>query len=331
MGRRCSLSLVEQGKIYAFKKCGKSNREIGKLLNRSHNVVNNFLRLRNAYGSKKSSGRPSKVTPRQRRTIVKELKSGNMSLSSLARQQNPPISKSTVHRVVKKFGNLVYLKRKAAPKLTKKHKEKRLKFAQEVMSWKEDWHRVIFSDEKKFNLDGPDGWQYYWHDLRNDRQIFSKRQAGGGSVMVWAGFGSAGKTDIAFVDNRLNAAGYQQLLEQYFLPQSEHIGGPFFMFQQDNAPVHTAKSTFEWFLDNGVHIIDWPPCSPDLNPVENMWGILARAVYAGGRQYNSTADLKKAISSEWSKIETNCLQKLVATMPNRIYELIQKKGTKISY
>lgn len=128
MGRRCSLSLVEQGKIYAFKKCGKSNKEIGKLLNMSHNVMNNFLRLRNVYGSKKSSSRPSTVIPRQRRAIVKELKSGNMSLSSLYRQQNPPISKSTAHRVVKKFGNLVYLKKKAAPKLTKKHKEKRLKF-----------------------------------------------------------------------------------------------------------------------------------------------------------------------------------------------------------
>ena len=84
-----------------------------------------------------------------------------MSLSTLARQQNLPTSKSTVHRVVKKFGNLVYVKRKAAPKQTKEHKEKSLKFAQKVMSWKRDWYRVIFSDEKKFNLDDPDGWQYY--------------------------------------------------------------------------------------------------------------------------------------------------------------------------
>ena len=112
-----------------------------------------------------------------------------------------------------------------------------------------------------------------------------------------AGFEGARKTYIAFVDNRLNAAGYQQLLEQYFLPQSEHIGGPFYMFQHDNAPVHTAKSTSEWFLGNEVYITDWPPCSSDLNPVENMWVILARAIYAGERQYNCTADLKKAISS----------------------------------
>ena len=129
----------------------------------------------------------------------------------------------------------------------------------------------------------------------------------------------------------MNTAGYQKLLEQYFLPQSEYIRGPFFMFQQDNAPVHTAKSTFEKFLDDGVYIIDWPHCSLDLNPVENMWSILARAVYANERQYSSTADLKKAIFSKWSKIEKKCLQKLVETMQNRIYKLIPKKGGKISY
>lgn len=70
-----------------------------------------------------------------------------MSLCTLASQQNSPISKSTVHRMVK-FGNLVYWKRKESAKLTKNYKYKRLKFAQKVMSWKEDWYRVIFTDEK---------------------------------------------------------------------------------------------------------------------------------------------------------------------------------------
>ena len=60
---------------------------------------------------------------------------------------------------------------------------------------------------------------------------YSRRgKTGGSSVMVWVRFRDAGKFDIAFVDNLLNVAGYQQLLEQCFLPQSEYTGGPFFMF-----------------------------------------------------------------------------------------------------
>ena len=49
------------------------------------------------------------------------------------------------------------------------------------------------------------------------------------------------------------------------------------MFQLDNAPMQTAaKFTFEWFLDNCVHIIDWKPCRLDLNPEKSMWGIFVR-------------------------------------------------------
>jgi len=42
---------------------------------------------------------------------------------------------------------------------------------------------VLFSDEKKFSLDGPDGLNHYWHDLRKEPLTFSRRNFGGGSVM----------------------------------------------------------------------------------------------------------------------------------------------------
>lgn len=52
------------------------------------------------------------------------------------------------------------------------------------MAWADQWKRVIFSDEKKVNLDGPDGLNYYWHDLRNEKEIKMSRNFGGGAVMV---------------------------------------------------------------------------------------------------------------------------------------------------
>ncbi len=42
-----------------------------------------------------------------------------------------------------------------------------------------------------------------------------------------------------------------------------------FIFQQDLAPAHTAKSTKTWLNDHGVGVLDWPAHSPDLNPIEN--------------------------------------------------------------
>ena len=47
-----------------------------------------------------------------------------------------------------------------------------------------DWTKVVFSDEKKFNLDGPDGCAYYWLDLRKEEKLFRKRVEGGGFLML---------------------------------------------------------------------------------------------------------------------------------------------------
>ena len=57
----------------------------------------------------------------------------------------------------------------------------------------------MWSDEKKFNLDGRDGLVYKWHDLRKEKQWFSKRHSGGQSVIVWACFAGQLKSELAFL------------------------------------------------------------------------------------------------------------------------------------
>jgi transposase len=40
---------------------------------------------------------------------------------------------------------------------------------------------------------------------------------------------------------------------------------------QDNASIHTAKKITQWFEDEGILVLDWPPCSPDMNPIGHLW------------------------------------------------------------
>ncbi|CAO4381249.1 unnamed protein product [Caenorhabditis nigoni] len=189
---------------------------------------------------------------------------------------------------------------------------------------------VVFSDEKKWNLDGPDGYRSYWRDLRKDPRMFSRRNFGGGSLMVWGAFCDGRKLDLQFITTRETSDSYQKTLQIAVVPffrnrRRSHI------FQQDNAPIHKSNSTLAWLAAKGIKDMKWPACSPDLNPIENLWGILARRVYKNGRQFNSIQELKDAVQEEWDRVTSVELQNLVASMPNRVCEVIKKDGGETSY
>jgi hypothetical protein len=149
--------------------------------------------------------------------------------------------------------------------------------------------------------------------------------------MVWAAFSWNGTTDIVFIDGRLNSLGYRKILEDHLLPKAVEIGDQKYTFQQDNAGIHTARAILEWFSTIGINHMKWPAKSPDLNPIENLWGILVRRVYENGRQYNTVGELKTAIRNEWSKIGLDTLRNLINSMPNRVFEVIFKKGGHTKY
>ena len=56
----------------------------------------------------------------------------------------------------------------------------------------------------------------------------------------------------------------------------EIFGCADFTFQQDLMPAHSARSTIRWLEDHGIEVLPWPANSPDLNPIENLWGLVKR-------------------------------------------------------
>jgi transposase len=195
----------------------------------------------------------------------------------------------------------------------------------------DEWTKIIFSDEKKFNLDGPDGFQSYWHDLRKEPQGFLTRQSGGGSVMVWGAFGGSKTSMLAILEGNQNSDKYVSTLENYLVPFVDELGGEGVIFQQDKASIHTARLTKALFAEQNFSLMDWPAKSPDLNPIENLWGILARAVYKNGRQFWSRTELIECILKCWLEIDAEYLQKLTTSMHKRCVEVLKRGGNKIDY
>jgi hypothetical protein len=149
--------------------------------------------------------------------------------------------------------------------------------------------------------------------------------------MVWGAFCSYGKLSLAFPSTKMNSQEYQGVLKDNLLPFLRSRRRISFTFQQDNASVHVSNSTKAWLEERHIVKLDWPSCSPDCNPMENMWGMLVRRVYAHNRQFNSVPELKAAILNEWGNLDNALVPSLIDSMPNRIFQLIQRHGGLIPY
>ncbi|KAF0718519.1 hypothetical protein AaE_010632 [Aphanomyces astaci] len=254
-----------------------------------------------------------------------------MSARSLKTSLNLDASLRTCQRRLLQAPNLSYVKRKPMPALTKRHKKARIEHAKKHLAAPPDWGRIIWSDEKRFNLDGPDGLQHYWHDLRMEPDTFFTRRNGGGGVMVWGAFSSAGLSELAFLSGNQNSSAYVETLSNYLFPFAHCHYADEFVFMQDGASIHTSKYTKEFLSDEKVTLFDHPSLSPDLNPIENLWGLLARNVYRNGRQFQCVADLKSAIIEAWCGISQELIVSLIQSMPRRCVAVLEANGGRTGY
>ncbi|KHJ99215.1 hypothetical protein OESDEN_00802 [Oesophagostomum dentatum] len=124
---------------------------------------------------------------------------------------------------------------------------------------------------------------------------------------------------------------YQEVLSSHLVPFLEEQGEQEYRFQHDNARIHVSRSTAAFLNEHRIPVVDWPPYSPDLNPIENLWGILARKVYANNKQYRTINELRLAVMQAWGAIEPGMLENLVNSMPSRLFELISGRGGPINY
>ena len=247
MGRGKPLSQFERGQVDAYRADGKSIRHIAQIIGKSRSAVSHYINQGNNYCNKHSPGRPRILTDRDQRALIRRVQLTSESVPKVIGQMGLQSSRWTVWRALRDCPNVEYCHGQRYPAWGQRHIDSRLKFAQNHVTWTTDWQHVIFSDEKKWTLDGPDGSQCYWHDLRRETRWLRKRQMGGGSVMTWGAFGFDGKSDLCIVPGRMNSIQYCNMLSECLLPVAARIGGQSWIFQQENAPLHVS-STQKTFL-----------------------------------------------------------------------------------
>ena len=74
----------------------------------------------------------------------------------------------------------------------------------------------------------------------------------------------------------------------------------------------------------------WPALSPDLNPIENVWGIMARRLNAGNKQYSTVRVLEEAVMACWNALSDDELRRLAESVSDRAVAVLRANGGAIN-
>ena len=123
---------------------------------------------------------------------------------------------------------------------------------------------------------------------------------------LWSGGGTfsySRKLKLQFVSGQQKAADFMKILNDLPHTQEGCRLCEECIFQQDNMAIHNASIMKKYLLEleQKTKLLDHLACSPDLNPIENLWGLIVAKVYEGGGQYSAISELKNIILDAWEK------------------------------
>ena len=146
--------------------------------------------------------------------------------------------------------------------------------------------------------------------------------------MVWGAFSYSSASGFAAEKGRVNSPCHSRILEGQLAPMNalSHDGSA--LFQQDNARIRISYFMRGWFDAFDLLALEWPPRSPDLNPIEDLWGWMARRVYAGAWQHKDREELLESVMKRWPEIDQDCLEALSRSMKKRCLSAIKAKGSR---
>jgi transposase len=215
-------------------------------------------------------------------------------------------------------------------------KRRRLSFAEGYQNWtNEQWDRVVFSDEKKFYGNGFCGrvWVRRPPGEAPNSEYCVDKQPHPVKVNMWGCFCGRGLGYSYVFCRPLDATLFTHILDTHLLSSAElHFNKDppeQWWYLQDNDPKHKSRKAQNWLHNHGITCLDFPPYSPDLNPIENLWNDIARRVEL--RQAETMEQLQDVVAEEWAATSTDLLAKLAHSMPTRCRLVVEAKGGHINY
>jgi len=344
----------------------KTLKGTARQLGLSPKVVKRWVRRWQTTGTvdpKPRTGRPRALDPpaaAQAVNLLRENGNGREVVAQLLHTKGytaRKIHRTTVGRVTKKFARTNGERLRAQTgrpqvMLTEANKDKRLRFARANLA--RDWTKVMFTDRKKFFLHSPGTAITAVTWTVGDRQRRATRVSNPVAVNVYAGVTAAGvtkchlvtgtrKRKVGYLNKKgeparnITAAEYTDVVKKTLLPEGDRLFGgrgtlPVWVLQQDNDPTHKAAhaqvASRNRTGSSRVEVLqNWPPNSPDLSIIENLWAYVDGKVKA--RACKNGAEFEQAVQEEMGRVPKHYINSLFASMKGRMQGVVKNKGDRL--
>jgi transposase len=324
---------VRQQIVDMFKK-GENHCNIARTLNIGRTTIRKVCLKFQETGSvfdKKRSGRPKKLTERDTRILCR---TSTQDPFRTARQviMASGINTTASIRTIQSYLTNCGLPGRIAERKTlisDRNMKRRVTWCKAYNNWDTaQWKYVIFSDECRMEVTSsyrryvrrPDGHRFDPKYILKNVRFCSK------SVLIWGAIKGDGSRILIRCPTRLDSTAYQEVLDEGL--QDMYADDSIFM--QDGAPCHTSRSTMSYLENKKICLLsDWPPQSPDINVIENMWSTLKRNV----SQFNVTSsdDLWNVTLKAWNDIPIETIYNLYKSIPRRLKAVLKAKGHHSKY
>ncbi|GFX60551.1 transposable element Tcb2 transposase [Trichonephila clavipes] len=149
---------------------------------------------------------------------------------------------------------------------------------------------------------------------------------------MYGGISIDGRTDLYIIrDGPLTAHRYRdEILRPIVVPYAAAIGDDFILMD-DNSRSHRTNMVEDFLFEEGIVRMEWPVCSPDMNPIEHVWDALGRQVAGCQPPPQTLQELERDLLEEWDRIPRLVIYCLIESMPQRCSTLLAVHGNHTLY
>ena len=347
-------------RAYIIYKKSSNIRELVKETGVSRSQIYNIWkestgRSREQKNIKSVGGRPPKLSVRDGRKIVRLVKTlrgqePNWTVKRMmARADVKDVSRRTVSRFLNKKG-YNYLQARKKGLLSERDKKTRLNFAKKMLR---EHHFDVWTNEIAFYLDGV-GFIYKRNPLDQSLaprgRVWRTKSEGliSGCTSKGQACGSGGKYVKMVVAishgkgvvcaeryEKMDGAFFAKFLVENFDKMVEAAGKNSRIWIQDGDPSQNSKLAREAMKQVNSQLLPIPPRSPDINPIENFFGIVKQALHRDALErqvkVETVEQFESRIKQIMKQVPTATIDKIIESMNKRMEMIIKCKGERIKY